>query len=459
MISDSLNRPGQAERRRSLFRRWAGACVVGLAIVLLAPAPSSPQTPGARVLVTTVDGAITPVIADHLEDGVRLAQSRRYTAYLVRLDTPGGLETSMRKIIQRFLAAPVPVIVYVSPHGARAASAGALITLSAHVAAMAPGTAIGASTPVDLGGGDVDRKVVNDAAALAESVARLRDRDVTFAVETVTEGRSEPAAVAVEIGAVDLTATSVRDLLDQIDGRDVQVGSPLREVTLDTAGAVVDEHPLGALRSLQQRLADPNLAFLFMSLGTLALIYELASPGVGVGGVLGVILVLLALFSLSVLPVSTVGVLFLLLAAGLFVAELFAPGIGVAAAGGTVSLFLSGLFLFRDAPGLQVSLAVVTPVAVVVGAATVVAGRLVVRSRGVPSATTGTDRFIGRSVTVDRADGSRGQSWLEGAWWNVRSTGAPLVEGSDARIVAVDGLDLLVEPGPQNLENEPEGEP
>jgi membrane-bound serine protease (ClpP class) len=312
---------------------------------------------------------------------------------------------------------------------------------------MAPGTAIGASTPVDLEGGDVGRKVINDAAALAESIARLRGRNVDFAIDTVREGRSAAADEAVEIGAVDLLARSLPDLFDEVDGRTVELPAG-RTVSLDTAGASVDEYDMGVLRRIQQVLADPNLAFLFLSVGTLGLIYELATPGVGVGGVIGVVLILLAMFALSVLPVNAVGLLLLAMAAALFVAELFAPGIGVAAAGGAALLALSGVFLFRDTPGLSVSLAVIAPVAVVMGGAVVVAGRLVMRSRRSPTTATGPGLFLDRAVTVRGAAGSRGQTFVEGAWWNVRSTAGDLDEGGAVRVVGMDGLDLLVEPAP-----------
>lgn len=419
--------------------------VVGL---LLAGAawPAAAQTDRPRVLVTTVDAAITPVIADHLAGAIERAEAEDYQALVVRLDTPGGLDTSMRKIIQRFLAGEVPVIVYVSPDGARAASAGAFITFAAHVAAMAPGTAIGASTPVGLEGGDVERKIVNDAAAFAESIARLRHRNVDFAVDTVREGRSAAAQEAVEIGAVDLLARSLPDLLDEVAGRAVELAGG-RQIALATSGALVDEEDLGLFRRIQRLLADPNLAFLLMSLGTLGIIYELASPGVGAGGVIGVVMVLLALFALSVLPVNTVGLLLLGMAVALFVAELFAPGIGLAAVGGTVLLALSGLFLIRETPGLEVSVAVVAPVAAVVGGAVVVAGRLVVRSQREASTTTGAGLFLGRLVTVRRPRDSRGQAFVEGAWWTVRTAaGAVLEEGGIARVVDIDGLDLVVEP-------------
>ena len=433
-----------------------------LGLALGVASPVAAQATESPVLVAAVEGVITPVIANHVDAALDRAERDGRVAVVFTLDTPGGLDTSMRTIVQRILAARVPVVVYVSPQGARAASAGAIITLSAHVAAMAPGTAIGASTPVDLEGGDVERKVVNDAAAFAESLARLRERNVDFAVDTVREGRSASAAEAVEIGAVDLLAPSLPELLDTIDGREVEVAD--RPVVLRTAGAAVEEFDMTLLRRIQQVLADPNLAFLFMSLGTLGIIYEIASPGIGAGGILGAILLLLGLFSLSVLPVNAVGLLLLALAAGLFLAELFAPGVGVAAVGGTVALVLSGVFLFRDTPGFGVSLAVVAPVAVVVGGAVVLAGRLVMRSRRSVSTTTGPGLFKDRVVIVRHSDGTRGRTFVEGAWWNIRSTGPELVEGGEVRVVDVDGLVLVVEPPPDQPsdhpnDRQPTGEP
>jgi membrane-bound serine protease (ClpP class) len=434
----------------------AAALAAALGVVLVpAPPPVSAAGPaagpaavqaGPRVLATTVSGAITPVIANHLADAVQRAERGGYDALVVRLDTPGGLDTSMRKIVQRFLGARLPVIVHVSPAGARAASAGAIITFAAHLAAMAPGTAIGAATPVDLEGGDLADKVINDAAALAESIARERGRNVEFAVDTVRTGRSAAAVEAVEVGAVDFLAASLTEVLVEADGRTVGLAPDGRTATVRTAGAAVDEFDLSLFRRIQQALADPNLAFVFMSLGTLGLVYELASPGVGVAGALGVMFVLLGLFSLSVLPVNAVGLLFLLLAAALFVAELFAPGIGIAAAGGSLALVLSAVFLFRDIPGFGVSAAVLGPVVVTMGGATVLAGRLAVRSRHA-APTTGTAPLVGRTVTVRAAEGATGQALVDGAWWRVRSAGGQgLAAGDEVRVVAVEGLDLVVEP-------------
>lgn len=425
----------------------AGAATLLASPALAGPSAGAQDEHAPRVLRTTVEGPITPVIDDHLADAVGRAEDGDYGALVVEIDTPGGLDSSMRDIIQGFLAADVPIVAYVSPQGARAGSAGALIALSANVAAMAPGTAIGASTPVSLDGAEVSDKVVNDAAAFAEAIAERRGRNVEVAVDMVRDGRSLPVSEAVELGVVDLEAGSLTELLDELDGLEVDVGADRRPVTLRTADAPVDDEDMGLLRRIQQTLADPNLAFLFLSLGTLAVIYELASPGVGAGGVIGAISLLLALVSLSVLPVDAVGLLLLLTAAVMFVAELFAPGVGVAAAGGTVALVLAGIFLFPETSGLDLSIAVVLPVATVIGAAVVVAGRLVVRSRRAPVNASGHGLLLGQVVTVRRRGEAPAQAFVEGAWWTVRAPGAtPLREGSTVRVVGIEGLDLIVEP-------------
>ena len=264
------------ERRRTWTRGSLLLAAVWVLVGVLAPGAAAAS---ATVLVARVDGPITPVVAEYLIDGVREAVAGGHQALLVELDTPGGLDTSMRDIVQMVLAAAVPVVVYVSPSGGRAASAGALITFSAHVAVMAPGTTIGAATPVNAETGETaSDKVINDAAAFAESVARQRARDTDFAVATVRQGRAVTAEEAHRLGAVDLLAVDRARLLAAIHGRTITlVGG--RQVTLDTAAAGAVEHDMGLLRRLLAVIADPNLAFLFLSIGTLAVIYELATPG------------------------------------------------------------------------------------------------------------------------------------------------------------------------------------
>ncbi|HEX7097194.1 MAG TPA: nodulation protein NfeD [Acidimicrobiales bacterium] len=436
---------------RSTSMRWAGLLWIGL-LLLWAPAASAgpplrAQPGQPKVLRATIDDSITPVIAQYVDDAIERAESRGYEALLIEIDTPGGLDSSMRDIVQDILDARVPVIVHVAPSGSRAASAGAIITLAAHVAAMAPGTTIGAATPVGGGGEDLDRKVVNDAAAYAQSLAELRGRDVGFAVDAVREGRSITADEAARIGAVDLIAPSVDELLAQVDGRTVELGAERSAHVLRTAGTTVDDYDLGPLRSIRQFLANPTLAFLLISIGTLALIYELATAGIGAGAVVAAVSFVLALAGLSVLPVNVAGLVFLGLAAAFFVAEVAAPGIGVAAVSGAVMLVLSGVFLVDDAPGLELDLAAVLPVAIVTGLLVVVAGRIAARARRAPSTTTGVGLFLDREVTVRVRDDGRSITFVEGTWWNVRpvASSPPLADGDVARVRAMEGLDLVVE--------------
>ncbi len=429
-----------------LMRRLlvAAVCVAAAAGLLLS-GNAAAASPAGRVLVTRVQTPITPVVADHVSAGLARAVEGGYAAYVIELDTPGGLVDAMRDIVADTLASTVPVIVYVSPEGARAGSAGAIITFAAHVAVMAPGTTIGAATPVGLEGQEVSDKIVNDAAAQAEALATLRGRDVAFAVDTVRKGRSAAVDEALELGAVDAKAPTLTAALQAADGREVvMVGD--RTMVVHTAGATVERLDLGLFRRALQTLADPNIAFLLLTLGTLGLIYELASPGVGVAGVTGAVALLLALFSLSVLPVNVVGVLLLAVAMGLFVAELFAPGIAGFAFGGAVTLVLSALFLFDDSEGVSVDLSAALPLAVVMFVAAVLAGRLALRTRSLPSTTTGADLLTGHLVPVRQADGTTGLGFTEGAWWSLRSLGPPLHAGGRARVVGLDGVVLLVDP-------------
>ena len=237
---------------------------------------------------------------------------------------------------------------------------------------------------------------------------------------------------------VDLQATNLDELLDSVDGMTVEIGG--QTMTLSTAGAVVERFELGTFRRVLARLADPNIAFILMSFGTLAIVYEAANPGLGFAGIAGVIALLLGFFSLSVLPVTAVGVALLVLAAALFIGELFVPGVGVLAAGGTIALLLAGLFLFEGAPSVRPP--VLWPTALVVGAATTFAGRLAWRSRKAPSAT-GLSTLIGRKVMVDATDTERGEAFVDGSWWTVRPERGELVSG-EAEVVGIDGLTLIV---------------
>ena len=395
----------------------------------------------ASVMLVEVEGPITPVVAAHLADAVVEATDAGFPL-IVGIDTPGGLDSSMRDIVQTFLNASVPVIAYVEPEGARAASAGTFIVMSTHVAAMAPATSIGAATPIELEAGETaSDKIINDAAAFAISVAERRGRDVEFAEDAVRRGTSITASEAVERGVVDLVAEDLGDLLVAIDGTTVEVAGGV-EVTLRTAGAFVERIEMSTFRQILAQIADPNLALLFISIGTLAVIYEVANPGMGFAGIAGIIMLLFGFFALSVLPVSTVGIALLILALALFIAEIFVPGVGVFAAGGTVALVLAGLFLFEGP--VAVSMPVLWPTAALVGLGSAFAGRAAIRARFHP-ATTGVSTLVGREVTVVGDAVSGWSAFLDGTWWTVTPVDGAMSDGAVARVVAVEGLRLVVE--------------
>lgn len=433
--------------RMRTARRWASAAAVLLGAVVLTAGGAGAQSP--TVLRAELNGAITPVLAGHFADAVAAAEAGGHAALVVEMDTPGGLETSMRDIVQSALVARVPVVVYVSPAGARAASAGAVIAFSAHVAVMAPGTNIGAATPISLEGGEVIDKVIEDSAAYVEEIARERGRDVDFAIATVREGRSVGATEAVDIGAVDLIAGSLTELLAEVDGVEVELStaSGSREtVTLATDGATVVDYDLSWTRSILQTLANPQIAFLLMSIAPLAILYEFISPSGGVGLIVGGIMLLLGLFSLAVLPVTFVGVALLVLAAALFAAELFAPGVGIFAAGGAVALVLGGLFLFPEGSGVAIGTGVAVPVAAAVAVVALVIGRFAVSSQKAPKFAGQGGTMIGGTGVVRTTAGQTAQVWVSGAMWKARSRGVALERGDRVRVVDMEGLELVVEP-------------
>ncbi|MPZ89580.1 MAG: nodulation protein NfeD [Nitriliruptorales bacterium] len=431
------------------------ALLLALAALTLSPSAAAAQTEGA-VLRAEVRGPITPVIAEHIRDALEEATTAGHQALLVEMDTPGGLETSMKQIVQDFLTAEVPVIVHVSPSGAQAASAGAIITFAANIAAMAPGTNIGAATPIGLEDGEVLDKIVNNSAAYAEAIAEVRGRDAEFAVEAVRDGRSAAANEALEVGAVDLIATNRTALLADIDGQTVIVdpesadnpdGSGT-EVTLATAGAPVVDYELSFTRRVLQTLADPNLAMLFLSIGTLGVIYELATPGGIVGGVIGAIMLVLAFVSLAVLPVDLAGLLLLLLALALFAAELFVPGIGAFAGAGAVTLVVAGLFLFERPTGISVDLSFLLPVAGAVALIAVFIGRLVWRTHRRAPSPERMGKLVGAVGRVRQGN----QVFVKGALWKARPVDGELHAGEEVEVLDMDGLELVVTRAHDRLE-------
>ncbi|MEX0821547.1 MAG: nodulation protein NfeD, partial [Rhodothermales bacterium] len=362
------------------------------------------QASGPVVRARLEDEAITPVTVRYLRRVFEEADELGASAILLELDTPGGLVASTREIVRSFLGSTVPVIVYVAPSGARAASAGVFITVSAHVAAMAPGTHIGAAHPVQMGTGQTDssgvmeEKILNDTRAWARSLATLRGRNADWVESAVTESLSITAEEALELNVIDLLASSAEDLLDRIDGRTVDLGT--HEIVLHTAGAEIVSIDAWWGERVLNAIANPNVAFLLLMLGFYGLLFEFYSPGWGVAGTLGAIFLLLGFTGLSVLPINMIGLLLVFGGLALFVAEAFVPSFGVLTIGGVGCLIMGGIMLVDTPVGaVQVSLELLIPVAVATGAIAFFLMGQVVRAHLAPTQT-GSESMIGSDAVV-----------------------------------------------------------
>jgi membrane-bound serine protease (ClpP class) len=419
---------------------------VALAVMVLAAVLAAPAWAAAPVSILKLDGVISPVTVRLVEAALARAQAERSGALVLELDTPGGLERSMRVICQRLLNADLPVIVYVSPTGSRAASAGVFITMAAHVAAMAPATNIGAAHPVAISGG-VDKesmkKIENDAAAFARSIALQRGRNADWAERAVRQSVSITEREAVKLKVVDLVADSVPDLLDKIDGRGVKTARG--PVTLQTKGAAVTAIEIGFRDRVLNVITDPNVAYILMMLGMLGLFFELSTPGAILPGVIGGISLILAFFAFQSLPINYAGLLLILFGIALFVAEVTVVSHGVLAIGGIVALSLGSLMLF-DAPevGFRVSWWVILPT---IGATAGVflfvltAGVRALRSRS----PVGAPALVGQTGVARGPLSPEGQVLVQGELWRAVVRGAPVDVGARVRVVGVNGLTLTVE--------------
>jgi membrane-bound serine protease (ClpP class) len=419
------------------------ARVALLAALLLAPA-----TGGAAPLPVAhieIEGVISPVTLRLVGLAIDRAQAERAQALVIQLDTPGGLERSMRSIVQRMMNADVPVVVYVAPTGARAASAGVFITMAAHVAAMAPATNIGAASPVALGGGadkTMLKKVENDAAAFIRTVAVERGRNADWAEKAVRQAVSITEREALKLKVVDLIADSLPDLLDKLDGRVVKL--PKATVTLATKGAPVRPIEIGFRDRVLNVITDPNVAYILMMLGMLGLFFELSNPGVVLPGVIGGISLILAFFAFQSLPINYAGVLLILFGIVLLIAEIKIVSHGVLALGGTVSMALGSLMLF-DAPelGFRVSWWAIVPMVgltsglflfVVAAGVRALSGRQLLGPSG----------LVGTLGVARERLAPEGHVLVHGELWRAVAEGGPLEPGAQVRVLAVDGLTLRV---------------
>jgi membrane-bound serine protease (ClpP class) len=438
-------------------RRFAG---LGLAACLMAAAASANAS---EVRVVELDGAITPATANYFIRALDDAHDANATALVVRLDTPGGLDESMRDMIKEILASRIPVVVYVAPNGSRAASAGTYLVYASHVAAMAPATNIGSSTPVSIGGGQfpspeeqpegsgdadssgrsaMERKVVNDAVAYIRGLAALRGRNVEWAEATVREAANLPAAEALEQNVIDLVAEDLDELLAALDGRTIAVDG--RSVTLDLADAdLVTVMPDWRDRLLAV-ITNPNVAYLLLMIGIYGLILEFYSPGLGVPGVVGVICLLLGAYALQMLPISYAGLALLLVGITLMVAEVVTPTVGVLGAGGVVAFVAGSIMLFdSELPGYRVSLTIVAAAAVASAGIFLLGLGAAARARRL-RVTTGREAMVGAPAVAleDFIDSGRVRAFSES--WQARSP-QPVHKGDKLRVTAVDGLVLTVE--------------
>ena len=415
------------------------------------------QEDGAGVAYSIeLSGEISPATSGWVDRALGDAEDEGAAVAIIRLDTPGGLDSSTRDIVKDIVAAPMPVIVYVSPDGARAGSAGAYITQAADVAAMAPQTNIGSATPISIGPGSDDevlgRKIRNDAAAYIRALASAHGRNAEVAEASVIDAENLTAEEALDANLIDVVAPSEEALLEQLDGFRVQ--GPKAQ-TLDTAGLEVERHDTPLTYEILQLLVNPTIAFLLLSVGLLGLAIELFNPGLIFPGTFGLISLLLGLYGTAQLPVTAAGIALLVLAVALMVAEAHLCTNGLLCLGGVVALVLGGLLLFNSDEGADVSVPVVVITGLLIGGFFVFVTDRVVKARREP-VRTGYEELIGRVAEVRSPLAPGGQVWVDGALWGARladGDGRAAV-GDRVRVEAVDGLTLLVRP----LENSSETE-
>ncbi len=446
------------------MRSRVAAAFAAVAFVLFA----QPLRAAERAVVLDVDGVIGPAVADYVVRELQNATPRDTGIVVLRMNTPGGLDSSMRRIISAILASPVPVATYVAPSGARAASAGTYIAYASAVAAMAPGTNIGAATPVQLGGnpllpgggseqkpaqqkqqdgteqtGDAEtRKIVNDAVAYIRSLAAVNGRNADWAAEAVRSAASLPAAEALSLHVIDVIAGDVLDLLHQIDGRVVLVnGKPQR---LTTAALRVETEPPDWRTELLGFVTNPNVAFILMLIGVYGLILEFFNPGAVAPGLIGAISLLVALYALALLPINYAGAALVIVGIGLMLAELHIGAFGALGVGGIAAFVIGALMMFpARTPGLALSSGVVIGAAIGSAALLLFALGALIHSRKRPIVV-GAEALIGaEGETVTWQDGD-GRVRVKGELWQARAS-APLAVGSRVRVIGRDGLILRVE--------------
>lgn len=443
-------------RRWRRLRRAGGAVLILLGLSAIArPAPRSAG--GGSVRVVELEGVVSPIVARYFSRALEQATADGDAAIVLRIDTPGGLLDATREMTQAMLGARVPVITWVGPSGARAASAGMFLLIGGHVAAMAPGTHVGAAHPVQAGGetpeGAMGEKAVNDAAAMARALARERGRDAAWAEEAVRKSVSATSDEALARGVVDLLAPDLDALLDRVHGR--TVSTTAGELRLETRGVAIVRAPMSLPERLLQAILHPNIAYLLFTLGLIGLAAELYNPGMLFPGIAGGISLLLAFTAFGVLPVSWTGVALVVVGVALLGVELLTEGVGLLGAGGVVAFVAGSLFLYRPSDPLEpaprdlrVSGWLVGLVAAVLVGFLVVVGRALVRSSR-RRVVTGTEALLGRTGVAASDLVPTGTVVLDREQWSAVSEGGPVPRGAPVRVLGVTGVQLRVERAPE----------
>jgi len=423
--------------------------LLGIIIVASVSLATGAGADTARIDVLHVKGTINPVLVDYIERGIKQAEEDNAIACIIQMDTPGGLDTSMRDIVQDIVNAQIPVVVYVSPSGARAASAGVFITMAAHVAVMAPNTAIGAAHPVSIGAeGEaqmseaMEDKVLNDAAAYIRSIAEAHGRNMEWAEKAVRESVSATEQEALELNVIDMVAPDLDALVAQLDGWQVTMldGSV---INLQTQRATINHIEMSWTEDFLFTIADPNIAYILMSIAMLGIMAEIFNPGLIFPGVVGGISLLLSFYSLGVLPVNIAGILLIALAFGLFIAEVLTTTFGLFTAGGVTSLIIGSLILFKGGPLFKVDIGLIIAVAILVAAFFAFVIQRIIRAHR-RQATTGREELIGKIVVAKEPLVPEGTVFLEGERWKAISEKGRIKSGEEVVITKVDGLKLWV---------------